>query len=630
MQNVGFEVDKTVLEFEKDILNTKKNILQISNNGAVQGILRASNNEYLYDEEQNLHYDSWRERLENHFAVMMEQNPSYFQIRFIGIKNKGKEIVRVDKINEDITIVKSKDLQSKQNSGYFKETIKIKEKSIYISEINLNREHNTIVFPYLPTLRVATPVYEKNKKIFGMVVININVNILFNFENLDRQINIENYIANKDGYYLYHKDIDKTFGFEFGKKIFLQNSFNIKNFMSTKQDLYRYYDYDLSSAIAIKKVSLSKNKFIYVLRKADSKFFDAKSQDYFITLGIYIIFIAILIAILTLVLTRYLTLPIIKLATMANTISKSKNDKYVDVKIKSGDEIEELSNAFQYMLDSLYESKQEIEEFAEKLEEDVDVKTKELQVLNDGLETKVTNAVNENRKKDELLAHQSKLAAMGEMMGNIAHQWRQPLNAISGNIQFLKDDYEDGLINEEFIDNYTKENMEFINFMSKTIDDFRDFFVSDKVKREFSIHTCIEKPLNILRPQLNEKSISLNISGEDFILNGLQSELQQVILNIVNNARDILVEKNTANPIIKVTTKIENDTGIISIQDNAGGIPSDILNRIFEPYFTTKEQGKGTGIGLYMSKMIIVDNMKGELIVSNNEYGAVFDIKLKI
>jgi len=253
---------------------------------------------------------------------------------------------------------------------------------------------------------------------------------------------------------------------------------------------------------------------------------------------------------------------------------------------------------------------------------------------NIGLSVDETNAkiefeVNENRKKDELLAHQSKLVAMGEMMGNIAHQWRQPLNALAGNIQFLREDHEDGAINEKFLDKFIKQNMDCINFMSKTIDDFRNFFKTDKIKSNFSILSCLQKPLDILTPQLDEYHISLEITGDDFMVYDLQSEFQQVILNIVNNSKDALVDNKIEKAKITVSTYVDDSSGYILIQDNAGGIPSEIITRVFEPYFTTKEQGKGTGIGLYMSKMI-VSNMKGNISVKNAEEGACFEIKLPI
>lgn len=162
--------------------------------------------------------------------------------------------------------------------------------------------------------------------------------------------------------------------------------------------------------------------------------------------------------------------------------------------------------------------------------------------------------------------------------------------------------------------------------MSKTIDDFRDFFRVDKEKEDFKVLETIKSVVSIQSAQLKNHNISLNIKGDEFIYNGLHSEFQQVILNLINNAKDALIENKIENPVINIILKDKS----ISIEDNGGGIPKDIINRVFEPYFTTKEQGKGTGIGLYMSKMIIEENMGGSLSVANSDDGARFTIDFNI
>ena len=156
---------------------------------------------------------------------------------------------------------------------------------------------------------------------------------------------------------------------------------------------------------------------------------------------------------------------------------------------------------------------------------------------------------------------------------------------------------------------------------------------SSDIKDAFPV---VEKQVNkqprhvLQKPQLDLLNIKLQINGDDFIINGLEGEFQQVILNIINNAKDVIFENEIKDGKIEIKTAIDNNIGIIRIYDNAGGIPTDVINRVFEPYYTTKEEGKGTGIGLYMSKMIIVDNMKGEITASNVNGGACFEIKVKI
>jgi signal transduction histidine kinase/ABC-type nitrate/sulfonate/bicarbonate transport system substrate-binding protein len=247
----------------------------------------------------------------------------------------------------------------------------------------------------------------------------------------------------------------------------------------------------------------------------------------------------------------------------------------------------------------------------------------ELKILNDSLQIRVDAEIKKSIEKDKFLQEQSKLAAMGEMVGAIAHQWRQPLNSLNINIQNLDDDYDDGLIDKKFISSFIQKQSQTIKFMSKTIDDFRNFFRIDKEKVKFSVKEAIESTVNIQSAQFTSHNIEIILPEDDFIINSYKSEFQQVILNITTNARDALLEKNIKNPTIQIIIKDKK----IMIKDNALGIAQNILNRIFEPYFTTKEQGAGTGMGLYMSKMIIEKNMHGRLSVKNDTNGAVFTIE---
>jgi len=251
----------------------------------------------------------------------------------------------------------------------------------------------------------------------------------------------------------------------------------------------------------------------------------------------------------------------------------------------------------------------------------------ELEIYKNNLEQRVGHEVKLNQEKDTLLSEQSKLALMGEMIGAIAHQWRQPLNAISGNIQFLEDDFEDELIDEEYVEKFISKNMELISFMSNTIDDFRNFFRVNKEESIFSVRQKIIETLNILKSSIDSNKIDLVLNTQDFNVKGMPTEFQQVILNIVNNAKDALVAKNISDKKIIIDI---SSSGTITVNDNANGVPKNILNRIFEPYYTTKEEGKGTGIGLYMSKAIIEEHMNGKLSVSNNSLGALFEIKLQV
>lgn len=249
----------------------------------------------------------------------------------------------------------------------------------------------------------------------------------------------------------------------------------------------------------------------------------------------------------------------------------------------------------------------------------------DLNELQSSLEQKVKEKTDENIKQLALLQQQAKLAMMGEMIGAIAHQWRQPLNTLGINIQNLRYDFEDQVVNEKYVVEYINKNKDIIQFMSHTIDDFINFFKPNKVKEKFNVKESIAEVVSIISSQLKNNNILLSIEGDEVEAFGYKTEFQQVILNIIDNAKFELKKLEIEPKIININIKEH----VITIEDNAGGIPQDIINRIFEPYYTTKDDNQGSGMGLYMSKMIIEDNMEGKLSVENTQKGAQFTIDLK-
>jgi PAS domain S-box-containing protein len=236
----------------------------------------------------------------------------------------------------------------------------------------------------------------------------------------------------------------------------------------------------------------------------------------------------------------------------------------------------------------------------------------------------------ESLQKDSILIQQSKMASMGEMIGNIAHQWRQPLNALGLTVQKIKMYYEEDMLSQEELDKAVDKSKVLINKMSTTIDDFRNFFKIDKIKQKFNIKDAITDSLNLVDASLKNNNILIDIDkiDKDIDILGYKNEFEQVLLNVINNAKDALVENKIQNPKITIESFVKEQYIYIEILDNAGGISNKIIENIFDPYFTTKEQGKGTGIGLYMSKMIIQNNMNGNITVENKLGGASFSIKL--
>ena len=232
-------------------------------------------------------------------------------------------------------------------------------------------------------------------------------------------------------------------------------------------------------------------------------------------------------------------------------------------------------------------------------------------------------------EKDQLFMHQSRQAAMGEMLNNIAHQWRQPLNLIAITIQDLLVTYEQGDCSEEYVDETVKQIMNQVLHMSQTIDDFRNFLKPDQEIKQFSLMEAVNKTLILVGDSLRLQNITIDTDAqEDLIVTGYQNEYCQVLLNILNNAKDILAERKILSPRIEIKLFREGHRHVVTISDNAGGIPDTILGRIFEPYFTTKEADKGTGIGLFISKSIIEKRMNGKISVRNTDQGAEFRIEV--
>jgi PAS domain S-box-containing protein len=264
-----------------------------------------------------------------------------------------------------------------------------------------------------------------------------------------------------------------------------------------------------------------------------------------------------------------------------------------------------------------------------KTEEKLHEANQELQLLHDNLEKQVKEVVNDIRDKDHMLIKQSRQAAMGEMIGNIAHQWRQPINSLGLIVQNMKTAFENDKLTGDYIKEKVNKVMDLIRYMSETIDDFKDFFKPQYAQSTFILGEVIDKTVKFIESNFEHNNIPIYLEGKsDLVLSGFPNELSQVMLNILVNAKDNFIEKQKSNPQIRILTKTGKSAVTISIRDNGGGIEEEVLEKIFEPYFTTKDQGKGTGLGLYMAKTIIEKNLNGTLVASNSDEGACFDITL--
>ena len=249
--------------------------------------------------------------------------------------------------------------------------------------------------------------------------------------------------------------------------------------------------------------------------------------------------------------------------------------------------------------------------------------------LKESFELRVKSSVHELKQKQKLLFEQSRLAQMGEMISMIAHQWRQPLNAISATSSSLQLRAKLNNIDQDFVIKMTKNISKYSQHLSDTIDDFRNFFKPNKEKNLVNYTDLLDDVLGIISLSLSNHNITVEkeLNCEESF-NSYANELKQVILNLIKNAEDVLRDNEVVNPYIKIATSKVNDKYVLEVRDNGGGIPKDILKDIFNPYFSTKKQKDGTGLGLYMSKMIIEEHCKGKLRAFNSNEGAVFVISI--
>jgi signal transduction histidine kinase len=280
------------------------------------------------------------------------------------------------------------------------------------------------------------------------------------------------------------------------------------------------------------------------------------------------------------------------------------------------------------------------DEMANKLaerEQSLLAKQQELNNLNLDLARRVEEEAERRIKQERLLARHTRLAAIGEMIGAIAHQWRQPLATLGATIQSIRMAWERDKMDARFLENAEADAQKQLYYMSDTIEDFRNFFSPEKVTERFDIKEKIGEAAQLVAAQFANSSVTLRIVDNSpdcrLTMEGYQNEFKQSLLNLVSNAFDAIKENDRPDHdvagIVTISVECEDEAAIIEVRDNGCGIPPEIADKIFEPYFTSKSEGKGTGIGLYMSRLIIEESMGGKLCFTSGPAGTTFKIKLE-
>lgn len=609
--------------------------------------------------------------LKKHMDILIKANSSIFQIRYID--SLGNEKIRIDRdLNK--TIFEPKKLQNKSNRYYFLQTKKLKKDEFFISSLDLNVENKKIEIPFRPTLRVSTPIYLNN--IFeGILIINFNAKQLIKKVTNSKLFDI--YYMDKDKNFLIHPNEDKSWSTQLG------TNYKVKDEISNIDSLIKSKKNDTKNRFYIEKIFPEKNT--YIILSIKKRFYDASIRETRKDILSLFFIVALIGFPFTLIIAYIQARHVILLDYIVNSIPhpffiKDQDGKFVIVndemlklyKLKSKKQLigkNSYNILNQVSLNSKDKDQLALEQGRLKTIEKfylnderryyyemirvkipfynlfkktyllcIAIDITEIQELNTQLNKKVEKEVNSRIKTEQILSQQSKMALMGEMIGNIAHQWRQPLSNITTASTGMKLQKQMHILKEdELIQGLTHINNS-AQYLSQTIDDFRNFFKPYKVKTNFTIDFIIQKALKLVSAQFKNKNIKIIKDIEYTKIYNLENEFTQVILNILNNSRDELEKLDSQEKLIFILSKkLENDV-IIQIKDNAGGISKKIEKKLYEPYFTTKDEQKGTGIGLYMSKQIIEKHMGGKLshknetfTYENKEYkGAVFTIKLKL
>lgn len=246
------------------------------------------------------------------------------------------------------------------------------------------------------------------------------------------------------------------------------------------------------------------------------------------------------------------------------------------------------------------------------------------------LEQRVLEEMTKRHEREKVLQSQAKMAAMGEMMDAVAHQWKQPLNALSMYSDLLRMDFKAGEVTDNYIEQFVSDIQDQINHMVTTLSEFRTFFRPDKEPEPFGLKRCTQSVMLLIHDEMLRNNITIIVeSKREIIITGIENEFKHLLLNLLSNAKDAFLEQGTKERTIFIRFYKRDKHVFVEVEDTAGGVPDAIIGEIFKPNFTTKGEGKGTGVGLYMSTQI-VHKMHGAITVENTANGALFRIKLPL
>ncbi len=593
-------------------------------------------------------YESKKEALYNSHIQLLKQIESDIDgiiedIEDIGIylqKNYGERkkrilsgLIQVEKNIGEIFILDKngiiKDFQTTFKSKLFvgydlsnsKQYQEIKKgKNYYWSEVYLSNTINKPVISY------SVKIDEDN-----IAIVVLDLNILNSFAQKFRSGDNSTMVRIIDNHGIFLANPDKR-EFVLQRKSILNLGLYkkfIANDYKYKQFIFQNAANKSRSNIGVYGVTQKLHWYVIVKERYEYVFETYFNIMYFLIM--FIVLLIILSALVAVQLSKSILRPLDEVSLKMESIAQGEytNEVYKNDYI----ELKRLIGSFLLMQKEIERRENSLQALNHNLEDKVKEKTLALQKLNKNLQKKVEEEIVKNMEKELHILESSKMIQMGEMIGNIAHQWRQPLSVISTAASGMKLQKEYNMLEDDKFYYYCNSIVENSEYLSETIDIFRNFIREKKEKSVVLIQDRIDTSLKIVASTLASNHIKL-INNIDYTkpikLVVVVGELSQVIINIINNAKDILVERKIENPWIKIDIQSDKKFVTINIEDNAGGIPTDILPKIFDPYFTTKHKSQGTGLGLHMSYKIITESLGGKVQASNTQNGALFKIILPL
>ena len=596
LSRLKYETNIKSLKLVADIKNLSGDAQYLAGTPPIKGIPRAAHNAGI-DPLDNSNIETWKARLATIFSELIRAKPNYLQIRYIGVADGGRELIRVERKGTSIQTTSKENLQQKGQSTYFIEAAKSHPGEVYLSDVTLNREYNKISEPHTPVIRAATPIYFDDK-LFGILVINMAFGQIFNqlISNTPRELTP--YVTNETGFFLAHPDTSKTYGFD------LETNHKIQSI---------YPGLDLASSKDLRDVEFSFNAQGDVVHIVKAHYDPAKQSRFFAVMlatslenlnsgsdnlryqGFLIMAILVVISlILAAVLVTRLMQPL-KLITIASE-NLAMGKEVSNLPVTSGDEIGELARSFQTMYQKIEDKEHEL-------------------------------IISQSR-----VHHANKMASLGEMASGMAHEINTPIQAISFTAQRVQRLLDKNPPKEELNASMTSitENVtkiaDIIDSLRKvsrdsTADDFRSTLIS----------VIIDDLVNITEERFRVKGIKFSVNyhgqSERSAPECQHLQISQVLINLVNNAYDAvstLSEKWIILDIYEIDNKVK-----ITITDSGKGIENEIIDKLFEPLFTTKEIGEGTGLGLSISSEI-VKNHNGTLYLDTESEFTRFVLELPL